>query len=139
MINMRSYGLIIPSPLNQSHQLCGYINQVTHIFNNFIIAIGLQITPKIATSQVLAKTATKSFHRHEERAMGRGGECARGASTAAEELDAAAIEEQDRTLAAFRFCVASFGEEQRHRRPVREHSRQGVSQWQMWVNSSEIY
>jgi hypothetical protein len=26
-------------------RLCGYINQVAHFFSNFIVAIGLQITP----------------------------------------------------------------------------------------------
>jgi hypothetical protein len=75
--------------------------------------------------------------------MGRGTKHARGASTATEEMDvAAAVEEQDGTLAAappFIFCAASFGGEQERRRPVHEHSHHGVSQWQMRVNSSQLY
>jgi hypothetical protein len=39
-------GLIIVSPLNQSHpRLCRCINQVAHIFSKYIVAIGLQISP----------------------------------------------------------------------------------------------
>jgi hypothetical protein len=56
---MTSHGLVIPSPLNQGcPRLCGYINQVTYIFSKFIIPIGLQITPKIATSDLIAVRGT---------------------------------------------------------------------------------
>jgi hypothetical protein len=45
-MNLMICGLIILSPMNQIRpRLCGCINQVTHFFSNFIVAIGLQITP----------------------------------------------------------------------------------------------